>query len=56
MYEMKKCALCGEEKEIQLSIIIPKFIGRHLKKTSVGKIRRTEDPNKTVQDLEKHYL
>lgn len=56
MYEMKKCALCGEEKEIQLSHIIPKFIGRHLKKTSVGNIRSTEDPNKTVQDLEKHYL
>lgn len=56
MYKMKKCALCGEEKEIQLSHIIPKFIGRHLKKTAVGNIRSAEDPNKTVQDLEKHYL
>lgn len=56
MYKLKKCALCGEEKEIQLSHIVPKFVGRHLKKTSVGNIRNMEDPNKVVQDLEKHYL
>lgn len=55
-YQMKKCALCGKEAEIQLSHIIPKFIGRHLKKTSIGNIRSIEDPNKVVQDLEKHYL
>lgn len=55
-YALKKCALCGEEKELQLSHIVPKFVGRHLKKTSVGNIRSIEDPNKTVQDLEKHYL
>ena len=53
---MKKCALCGEENEIKLSHIVPAFVGRHLKKTSVGNIRNMEDPNKTVQDLEKHYL
>lgn len=53
---MKKCGLCNKEKEIQLSHIVPKFVGRHLKKTSVGNIRNLEDPNKTVQDIEKHYL
>lgn len=55
-YQLKECALCGEKAEIQLSHIIPKFIGKHLKKTSIGNIRSMEDPNKTVQDLEKHYL
>ena len=25
---MGKCALCGEDKELQLSHIIPKFIGK----------------------------
>ena len=26
---MGKCALCGEDKELQLSHIIPKFIGKY---------------------------
>lgn len=53
---MEKCALCGEEKELQLSHIIPKFIGKYLKNTSIGKIRNQQNPNKTVQDIEKHYM
>ena len=36
---MGKCALCGEDKELQLSHIIPKFIGKYLKNTSIGNIR-----------------
>ncbi|MBO5372238.1 MAG: hypothetical protein J6A75_05900 [Lachnospiraceae bacterium] len=55
-YKLQKCALCGLEKEIQLSHIIPKFIGKHLKKTSIGSIRSAENPNIVIQDLEKHYL
>ena len=52
----KKCALCGEEKELQLSHIIPKFVGRYLKQTSIGNIRSQENPNKIIQDIEKHSL
>lgn len=52
----KKCALCDKKTELQLSHIIPKFIGRHLKKTAIGNIRAGENPNNVVQDLEKHYM
>lgn len=51
-----KCALCGLEKELQLSHIVPKFVGRYLKKSSAGAIRNLSNPNRTVQDIEKHYL
>lgn len=51
-----ECALCKKRSELQLSHIIPKFVIRYLKKTSVGNIRSTEDPNKIVQDGEKLYL
>ncbi|MBB6713896.1 hypothetical protein [Clostridium gasigenes] len=54
--QMGKCALCGLNKEIQLSHIVPKFVGRHLKKSSVGDIRNGENPNRVVQDIEKEYL
>lgn len=50
------CALCHENKELELSHIIPKFVIRYLKKTSFGAIRSMENPNKVVQDGEKHYL
>ena len=51
-----ECALCREKKELQLSHIIPKFVGRYLKQTSIGNIRSQENPDKPVQDIEKHYL
>jgi hypothetical protein len=53
---MGKCALCGEDKELQLSHIIPKFIGKYLKNTSIGNIRSHENPNRIAQDIEKHYM
>lgn len=56
MYKLNRCALCGEMKEIKLSHIVPKLVGRNLKKTSIGAIRSAENPNKVVQDIEKHYL
>jgi hypothetical protein len=49
------CALCRQKKELQLSHIVPKFVIRHLKKTSIGSIRG-QNPNKIVQDGEKHYM
>lgn len=55
MYKLQKCALCDKQKDLQLSHIVPKFIGRHLKGTSIGNIRSGE-AGKVVQDLEKHYM
>lgn len=52
----KQCALCYEDKTLELSHIVPKFVMRYLKKTSVGAIRNMENPNAVVQDSEKHYL
>lgn len=51
-----KCALCNEDKELQLSHIIPKFIGKYLKQTSIGNIRNQQNPNRVAQDIEKHYM
>lgn len=51
-----KCALCWNETVLELSHIVPKLVIRELKKTSVGAIRNTANPNGTVQDGEKHYM
>lgn len=41
---------------MQLSHIVPSFVGRKMKNTSPGNIRFTNEPNKITQDIEKHYL
>ncbi|MED4758677.1 hypothetical protein [Priestia megaterium] len=52
-----QCKLCLEHSELQLSHIVPKFVGRWLKKTSaVGHIRNAMNPNVRIQDLPKEYL
>ena len=53
---MATCALCGKECTLRDSHIVPKFVIRYLKDTSVGKIRNLETPNRTVEDGEKHEL
>lgn len=53
---IKKCALCGLDKELQQSHIIPKFVGKYLKDTSIGNIRNHALSDKVVQDIEKHSL
>ena len=53
MYNLTKCALCGNEAELELSHTVPKMAVRTLKKTAIGNIRSTENPNKTIQDSEK---
>lgn len=53
---LKNCALCGNNEKLELSHIIPKMVVRALKKSSVGAIRSTENPDQTVQDSEKHYM
>jgi hypothetical protein len=48
---MSICKLCEEEKNLELSHIIPKFVFRHLKKTSpTGHMHSTDNPNKSMQD------
>lgn len=56
MYNLTKCALCGEETELEVSHIVPKMAVRTLKKTAIGNIRNTENPNKTIQDSEKLHM
>lgn len=53
---LKKCALCENERELELSHIVPKMAVRALKRTSVGGIRNTDNPDLIVQDSEKHYM
>lgn len=48
---MSTCKLCEEEKDLELSHIIPKFVFRHLKKTSpTGHMRSAYNPNRSMQD------
>ena len=54
--QIGQCALCGNQKELQLSHIIPNFVGRKLIKTSPGNIRSADEPNKVRQDIEKHFM
>lgn len=53
---MGQCALCRLNKELQLSHIVPNFVGRKMKKTAPGNIRVTNEPNKVAQDIEKHFM
>lgn len=54
--QVGQCSLCKEQKELQLSHIIPHFVGRKLIKTSPGNIRSSNEPNKVRQDIEKHFM
>lgn len=51
-----QCALCRKNKELQLSHIVPHFVGRKMIKTAPGNIRMTNEPNIVAQDIEKHYM
>lgn len=53
---LSECALCHDKSKLELSHIIPKFVLRYLKETSVGLLRSIENPNAVIQDGEKHYL
>lgn len=51
------CALCRKSKELKESHLIPKFVGKWLKKTSAtGYLRNTDNINKRQQDIIKEYL
>ena len=45
-----QCALCRQNKELQLSHIVPHFVGRKMIKTAPGNIRVTNEPNKVAQE------
>lgn len=52
-----KCALCRlDDKNLQLSHIVPSFVGKKMLKTSPGLLRSTNEPNKAINDIEKHYM
>lgn len=50
------CLLCQTESELRLSHVIPAFVYRWLRESSGnGHIRRSDEPNKRVQDGLKYY-
>jgi hypothetical protein len=52
-----QCKLCKSKSELQNSHIIPKFVGKWLKKTSFGgHMRNAINPNVRIQDLYKDFL
>jgi len=49
---MTQCSLCGQERELQESHIVPKFVGKWLKNTSAtGFLAHPDQASKRVQDL-----
>jgi len=49
-----KCPLCGKQNTLQISHIIPNFVGKWIKKTGATKfLRKAENPKQRVQDLVK---
>lgn len=54
--QIGRCALCCQTTELQLSHIVPRFIGRKLINTSPGNIRSSNEPNRTLQDISKVHL
>lgn len=47
---MERCNLCQEERRLEDSHIIPKFITKWLKETGTGGLRKATNFNKRVQD------
>lgn len=51
-----KCRLCGRNAELQLSHVLPAFVIRWLKRTSMGPLRAGAEPNVRTQDGPKAHL
>jgi hypothetical protein len=51
-----KCRLCERTAELQLSHILPAFVVRWLKRTSIGPLRSGAEPNVRTQDGPKVHL
>ena len=56
MIEKQVCKLCGEEKNLEESHLIPKFVFRWAKNSGGKYIRKIDNPNKRVEDGIKEYL
>ena len=51
------CALCKKEKPLQISHIMPSFVGKWLKESSAtGFMRELRAPNERIQDVWKTQL
>ena len=50
------CALCLEERDLQLSHIVPKFVFGYVKRSAPSALRSHRKPNLRIQDGEKEYL
>jgi hypothetical protein len=51
------CALCKKEKPLQISHIVPSFVGKWLKESSAsGFMRELRAPNERIQDVWKTQL
>ncbi len=54
---MPTCALCNQTAQLRVSHIVPSFVGKWLKQTSVtGFIRQLDNPNLRKQDIHKEPL
>ena len=51
-----KCRLCERTAELQLSHILPAYVIRWLKRTSIGPLRTGAEPDVRTQDGPKTYL
>lgn len=51
-----KCALCGFERELRLSHLLPKFIFRWMRNTGGGFLRQAVNPNVRRQDGPKEHM
>ncbi|MGD6933028.1 MAG: hypothetical protein ACQCN5_02360 [Candidatus Bathyarchaeia archaeon] len=54
---VNSCALCKKEKPLQISHIVPSFVGKWLKESSAtGFMRELRTPNERIQDVWKTHL
>ncbi len=54
---MERCTLCGEEAELEISHVVPRFVGKRLKEDSPKPfLRNTQAPNRRLQDVPKERL
>lgn len=53
---LQKCSLCLQDRKLQNSHILPKFVVSWLKKNTPGQIRKGDSPNVRIQDSDKMRL
>ncbi len=53
---LQNCSLCLQERQLQQSHILPKFVVAWLKDNVPGAIRKGDKPNRRIQDSDKLHL